>query len=493
MALKISDNVYYILLTLITLPIVIYSYLKVVFNDDIHIFFGVEKLATFFGSFPANVDIAWETRPVGNRLIFYGLYKIFQSISNNEFLFQIGVKGLAAVVILIVCGYFAYQVSKRVTTPNKYAIFLLTCISIFSLHIMFLMETEFIATVAALLTIALLLSESKYAHFMAGFILFGIFILKFVTIIFIPITIAAWILLEKKLKAWTFMKCLFGIEVAAALFVISCFIWFKHFFSDLWLTIILHDTSSFGIGFRTYEMLIQSLAVPWFMPVMFIGLLAGVLVFIDYIKQKNKLLITAFILMWVSPLLSTYIQSEFFLYHYTGLIIPAVISIIIFLTTNYQKHTKVIFTLVLIITSGIFFMSCSIWTDTHAHIWDNQISNASIIKEKFNISDKTTILYLDTGTTAYFLGAPSACRYTYPLITNRGYAIEKVNSSLEYANAKSCIMNYTGKYIVALDWSLNGDPDISTKVKSEYTKVYNGSWWSYKDETGDLYERKDMI
>jgi hypothetical protein len=351
------------------------------------------------------------------------------------------------------------------------------------------METEFIATIAALLAIALLLSDSKYAHFAAGFILVWIFLLKLVTIVFIPLVIVAWILLEKKIKAWTFMKCLFGMEVAAALFLIACFIWFKNFFSDFWLTLILHDQSSSGVGFRTYEMLIQSLAVPWFMPVMFIGLLAGVLVFIDYIHQKNKLLIAAFIIMWISPLLSTYIQSEFFLYHYTGLIIPAILSIIIFLSTNYQKYTSIIFTIILVITLGIFFMSCSIWMDTHAHIGDNQISSASIIKEKFNISENTPILYLDTGTTAYFLGAPSACRYTYPLLVNRGWDISTVNSSKEYTNAKSCIMNYTGQYVVALDWSLSGDPDVSAKIHSEYAKVYNGSQWSYKDETGDIYQR----
>ena len=54
----ISADLYFIILSLVTLPAVIYSYLKVVFNDDIHIYFGVARAASFIGSFPGNIDLA---------------------------------------------------------------------------------------------------------------------------------------------------------------------------------------------------------------------------------------------------------------------------------------------------------------------------------------------------------------------------------------------------------------------------------------------------
>lgn len=488
--MKLTDiqaNIYFICLSLITLPAVIYSYLKVVYNDDIHIYFGVARAASYFGSFPGNIDLAWETRPIGNRLVYYILYKICEPLYGNEYLFQIGTKAIIVVAVLLVSAYFAIHLHKHLKELNVYALFLLTSASLLAIHIMFIGETEYLTVILSIFVIALLLSDNKYAHGLAGGLLVLIVLMKLVTVFFIPILIAAWLLIEGGWYRPTKMRrVLFGLEIALLALVMAWALWFKNFVPDILLTLGLHDPSGIELTTRLYQMLIQSMAVLWFMPILIVGMIAGVLVFIDFIQHNTRFQQLLFIIMWTCPIISLFVQSEFFLYHYSALLIPCIISIILFVNKNYVKHQVIAFTMIILFTFIIFGATCSIWTDTHEHIWDNQISNTTIIKEKFNIGTEP-VLYLDTGTTAYFLGAPSACRYTYPLVIRRGNALGLSNSTA-YINAKKCIMNYNGEYLVALDGSI-GDADIDNKIKTEYKKVYQGSAWSYKDTTGDIYQR----
>lgn len=53
-----------------------FSYLISPLNDDTRIYQGVASLTDYFGSFPANINNAWEIKPIANRGINYILYKI---------------------------------------------------------------------------------------------------------------------------------------------------------------------------------------------------------------------------------------------------------------------------------------------------------------------------------------------------------------------------------------------------------------------------------
>jgi hypothetical protein len=353
---------------------------------------------------------------------------------------------------------------------------------------MYIGETEWLTVIIAVFTIALLLSDNKYAHGLAGSLLILIVLMKLVTVIFIPLLIIAWLLIEGGwYRPTKIRRLVFGLETALLAFVVAWALWFKNFIPDLILTLGLHDPSGIEITTRLYQLLIQSMAVLWFMPILVAGLISGIFVFIDFIHRNARFQQLLFIIMWLCPVISVLIQSEFFLYHYSALLIPSLISIILFISKSYAKYQVIAFTIIILFTLAIFGATCSIWTDTHEHIWDNQISNASIIKEKFNIGTEP-VLYLDTGTTAYFLGAPSACRYTYPLVIRRGTNLGLTNTTA-YINAKECIMKYNGDYIISLDGTV-GDPDIDRKIAILYQKVYSGSAWSNKDRTGDIYKKK---
>lgn len=490
MKIDIKDTFvkYYLLvITLITLPTVIYSYLMVVFNDDTHIFLGVARLADAMGSFPANVDMAWSTHPIGLRMVYYILYKLTGFEYGNEFALQVLTKGIVAIIILCTSYYFAQQVKQKLPILNVYTVFLITTLSFFTLHIMFLLESEFFAAIFSILAIALLLSDSRKANIAAGSLLVLIILMKVVTVVFIPVILAAWILITGYYKSEKLFNCLFGFELASIAFVAACLLWFKNFIPDFFLMLALHDPTGYGLQTRIYMMVIQSLAVGWFMPILMAGAITGVVVFYDLMKYNTRFQQLSFIIMWISPLTLVFIQSEFFMYHYVGLIIPSVVSIILFMTINYPKYQELIFILIIALILLIFGITSSVWQDTHEHIWDNQISNTTIIKEKYNISAQPSILYLDTGITAYWLGAPSACRYTYPLVIRRGYSLG-LSESIYYKTAKECIMNYTGDYVVALNGDAS-DPEINAKLSNEYIKVYAGTRWGVSASTGDIYKR----
>jgi uncharacterized membrane protein len=488
---KLSANLYFILLSLLTLPAVIYSYLKIVFLNDVYILFGSSILADGLGVFPSNIDTAWETRPLGNRIVFYLLYKVCEPLYGNDFLFQVGTKAVVAVIIIAVCWYFAVQVCKHLKELNVYAVFLLTTVSLFTAHLMILLTTEHFAVIFTILAISLLLSKNKYANILSGGILLFIILLKMITIILIPMAIISVILITKEINKTKLYYCIVGFIISILMFTIMCAVWFKHFISDSLLIIILHNPGyNTTLLVKVQALIFHSLGMWWFIPVSTVGVISAVIVLYEFIKTNNRLYAAMFIVLWVCPLVSVLIQYEWAPHHYTALILCSTISILLSISTNYKKYHLVAVTVIILFILIAFGMTSSIWQDTHEHMWDNNIHDANIMKQSFGISDQSDILYADVGISAYFVGGiPSACRETYPWVIRSGYKIGLANEPA-YLSAKKCIMDYSGKYIL-YDGAIT-DPDISTKITAEYIKVYNGTYWHPVYPPTDLYQRRSV-
>lgn len=483
---KLNDFLY-ALLAAITLMISMYSYFKVVFLNDVYTFLGSSILADKLGSFPANLDIAWETRPVGNRLIFYVLYKLAEPFYGNDFLFCILTKIIVAAVILIISWYFALQVNRYLKQPHKYAVFLLTALSLFTMHLMLLLTTEFFAVVIAFLAIALLISDKKHANIISGIMMVLIILLKIVTITFIPVIILAYLLITQDITKQKIYLCIIGFLGALTAFTLMCIIWFKNFISDTLLMLVLNNPGT-GISMfvRVYRLFSTGFSIWWFLPITSIGVIAGVLVFHEYTQRDSKTNLILFSFLWICPLVLVFIQSSWAAYQYAGLAISSVISIILFLSTNYQKQQIVPFTFIIFFIMCSFGLSCSTWTDIHGDTWSNQLNITNTMKTQFNLSNQPNILYLDSGISAYFIGVPVACRETYPLIIQRGYDWN-LTKEPAYVNAKKCIIDYNGDYLL-FDNRID-DPEITAKINHEYKKVYNGSYWGVVYPPTDLYKK----
>lgn len=478
MNLPQKNDLYLLILTIITLPITIYSYLMVVFSDDIHVYFGVAKIADYFGSFPSNIDLAWESKPLLNRMIFYGLYKIFAPLQDNELLFQIGTKAAVAVVILCVCAYLAREVCKKCEHLNAYAVFLILALSLFTLHVFCIMECEFFAIIGSFLVLAMLMSESRWANMAAGVVMVGVFLLKGLTGIMIPIILISWCLLDKTDKWNKSIYAIKGIVGAAVVFAASCILWFPNFIPDnlVWFSMV--KPNGLSLVDRTYQLVKGSLTILWFVPILCMGLIAFVYVVWDYIKSKEYTLAAILAATWVLALSLTYIQSEFFIYHYSLWVFPAVISILLFLSARYGKSDITGVLMVVGFTLCIWLVTSSVWTSGHEGIWGNVEADSQFIKQTYLLDKGESILYMDFGNAAYYLGNPSACRYIVPLTIHHSNPDRDLSGLSEYKQQMECIMNYRGNYIIFSPQWFGVHEPANTKIATEYREVYKGDFWN---------------
>jgi len=476
-----NTDLKWVIVTALTLPVVIYSYLMLVFSDDIHVYFGVAKIAGYFGSFPANIDAAWESKPVLNRLIFFGLYKIFEPIKDNELLFQIGTKAAVAIVILLACAYMAREVRRKNGNLNTYAVFLIAAVSILTVHIMCIMECEFFAIIGSFLAIGLILSESKYANAFAGIVMVGIFLLKGLTIIMIPMIIIACLLIDrdgtyKKLKYTSV-----GFVAATGLFLLSCIIWFHNFIPDSLMLFSLAKPANLSIIERSILMLRQTPSILWNIPVLCAGGITTLFLLSDYRRTKDRLRAALLISVWIISLFIAYAQAEFWIYHYTPLILPAVVSIILFLSSHYKSTDYIAVMAIIGLTLAIWFVGTSIFTDTHANQWAG-LEKDKLFVQAINIGKEPSVLYLDSGNSPYYVEAPSACRYIAPVIIRRNMGDRDLTNQPAYTQEADCIMSYEGKYIVLdEDWFGLHEP-MNSKIANEYRLIYRGYFWN-------LYQR----
>ena len=108
----------YVPLVVITFIILIpfsFSYLISPLNDDTRIYQGVASLTDYFGSFPANINNAWEIKPIANRGINYILYKIstlFTTVTTPEYEIVIKLLSLIIVLFLIPQSFHVASVSE---------------------------------------------------------------------------------------------------------------------------------------------------------------------------------------------------------------------------------------------------------------------------------------------------------------------------------------------------------------------------------------------
>jgi hypothetical protein len=353
---------------------------------------------------------------------------------------------------------------------------------------MVIFSTEFFAVILSFLAIALLLSNQKYANLSCGILLLLIILLKIITIIFIPIVIISWILITQNANKNKILYCVYGFCGFLLAFTLMCITTFKNFIPDTLLMPLLSDPGSeLSILTRLYLSIMHSIGIWWFIPILPIGIFVGLIVFYGFIHTNKKLFLLLFSILWFCPLVTIFIQSEWPPHHYAGLIITSVISIILFLSTNYKEYSLIIIALIIAVIMILFGLTCSVWQDTHKTMWDDhQIKDSTTMKNQFNLSDQSSLLYLDVGVNAYFIGVPGACRETYPLVIRIGYK-NNLKNKTAYINAKKCIIDYNGTYLL-YDGGIE-DPDIASKINLEYTKVYNGTPWHTVYPPTDLYKK----
>lgn len=481
----IPKQLYFPILSVVALLASIYSYLTIVFNDDIHIYFGVAKIVETFGTFPLNIDFAYESRPIGNRIIFYGLYKLFESVAGNEFVFQVATKSVVAAVILLVSYFFARMVAQQSAHAwAKNTVFVITALSLFTIHTMCIMQTEFFAVILSFLAIALMLHQDRLLNWLAGFVMVWIFLLKAVTLVMIPVIFAAWWLLTPEHKRWQMYHALLGLVVASVAILVPCIFFLRYFVKDFLALFPVQQAIAPNLISQTVAIFMHSLGVIWFMPVVAIGAITGIFVLAGYLQDKKHVYALIFAVMWGSLILVEYIQAEYWVYHYLGFIVPAVVSIYLFISEFYPDNAEFIGILVILAMLFVFGVSCSVWSTGYTHMWDKLESDGKAINEKFHLDQSISVLYLDQGNSVYYLKAPSYCRYIAPLSIQRSKNGRNLTGTQVYKDTMACVLRYDGRYVVMNRGWFGDHAEIDQKLAKEYTPVWNESWQIYQRKAG---------
>ena len=138
---------------------------------------------------------------------------------------------------------------------------------------------------------------------------------------------------------------------------------------------------------------------------------------------------------------------------------------------------------------AVFFVmhsSVGVFTKIERDFWGNKEMLADKVDALTNIRSEQSILYLDAGEAPYLFEVNSSCRYLSPLPIQRDRPDWNLSALAAYQEAYSCVMNYTGEYIVADGnggWFGYDNPrkkPILDKLNREYQIVWNKSWVVYK-------------
>ena len=303
------------------LPLTAISFVLTPLTNDVRIFFGVEYIADKFYPFPYGWDLAWEIKPIGNRLVNWVMYKLaslFASI-NNPIWFGIAVKVFALAIVVMVSVYFAEAVKAR------YA-FALTFLALIAVGNISVLQAEWWAVLLALVCVGLLLDDGWYNPIIVGTLFVGIGLLKGITVaMVIPITCAVYLLKDVKLSekfGGMYIGVMFGLGVFA---FFSLNVW-PHMIPDMLMSAPVAYVGAIPL---TTLLWFAVMGTPFSlaqMPVIAAGVVALLWFTITHWRRVSQIL--AALVMWAVPFATVVIQPELMIYHYYLLTIPALVTIL---------------------------------------------------------------------------------------------------------------------------------------------------------------------
>jgi hypothetical protein len=473
--LKIFLNKYLeVILSFIILIPTSLSFILNPLTNDVRIFQGVARLSDYFGSFPSNLNLSWEIKPIGNRFINYLLYKVanlFTIFGSYEYEILIKIFGL--IFVLIICYYFSTKFDI------KY-LFLLCCITFLTPLNFINMQSEWWASLFTLLVIGLFLSNNKYNYLIAGIGITFIFLLKGITIFLVcPIICIIYLL---KPNWFERLKIGFIGSVLSLWFIL---IWdiFKDVIPDMLLSSKLAPIGYINLFDMITHLIFFTSTTYVYMPILAAGILSAFLLFYNKMKDRDINTVIVLIIMWVSTLIMILIQSEYFVYQFFVLSIPSILTIIL-------VYNKVNLKMCIILILLIFIAFSSHWSygmEVENKFWD--IKNSESVNILNNITDITQqqyILYLDPGDAPYYFKSNSSCRFISPLPFQRNEGNNwNLSMMKEYNETYNCIINYNNKYIITDTgtWMIQNTTDnkkVWDKINNEYKLIWEKGWNIYE-------------
>jgi hypothetical protein len=309
------------LLTIIA-AYVSFCFITAKFTNDVAIFMGVENIADKFYPFPQGIDLAWEAKPIGNRIINYALLKLAELVVpfSDAVNFAIVAKAIALAFLIFVAAYIAYILGGRYTFWIIFFAFT-TCCNFC------IMQAEWWAVLLSLAALACMMHDNPHAPYIAGFLFIFIGMIKGITaFLFIPTLCGVYLLGKPQQNA--IVKVLCGVLATTVVVCIAQLTIWPNMLPDLLLAPVITGVGRLGLYDQTVMFVGQSITSMFYIPVLIVGLGAtGVLLFSGYFKEWESLAI--FSGMWLSVMALVFVHSEFFAYQFLVYVLPSIVTILL--------------------------------------------------------------------------------------------------------------------------------------------------------------------
>ena len=478
----------------IAIPILVgASFVVTPLTNDSRIFLGAASVADNYYQLPYGWDAAYEVKPVGNRILNWVFYKVantFVPMIHNYYVpFGWFVKFTALVILVVCCLYIASRIKFPYAFPVLFCAF--ACQANFGI-----MMSEWFAALFSLVAVAMCFEKNKNWMILAGMIMLGVGLLKSITVLMVIPSVCALYLLGGTLD-WK--KAVGGYVAAGIAFLVLCFTVWPYSIGDMLMSRLVAHVGMYDLlTMARYFWTTQSnviWGIPYVMgqyvPVLVVGFVAGVWCLGKYIVKKDYRL-PLFIGMWIIPIIIVFAQSEFIIYHYIVCMVPAIVSLVLFLRENKRKYQFLTAAAICVLAGYLALNSYGgLFTLYEYTFWQQKEANADLINSQFDLINQSSILYLDPGDAVYYFHANSSCHYITPMPVERNN-YEKWNISYlpQFKETKDCILRYQGKYIIAdvargdgkgyYGLGILNEPQIMNMIRSNYTLVESRSWEIYQ-------------
>lgn len=468
-----ENSLEYIISLLILIPVSLVFIFKE-FSNDARTYQGVARLSDYFGSFPTNIDLAYESKPIANRMLNYILYKVsstFTTFGSPEY--EMLVKIISVICVLVICYYFSTKINIKYT-------FLISSLAFLTPLNFTTLVPDWWSPLFALLAISLFLTDKPRNHYVAGMIITIICLLKGPTILLvIPIACSLYLLNKQD---W--LKRLSRGALSSFLFLLAIIVcgFFNNIIPDM---LILGSYGHLG-SYNIPEIVLgfTRILVPTFLfiPILITGFISAIILYFNFIKVRQFKKLIIFGIMWISIIFYVCIQNMFFPYHYMSLVLPSLLSIILLTETLIKKFIMIIIIVFISLTLLGLIMNVEEGTG-NSFIAKNAMLNLT------DLSHQTDILYLETGSAPYYFERNTSCRFIQSLPFQMNSETWDITNTPQYKENFKCIMDYQNKYIIIDEiWFKQNTTDnkkVMEKINSNYTLVWTDGW--------SIYQKRELI
>lgn len=317
------------LLYYVMLPIVCITFTLTNLTNDTRIFIGAEAIADTYYQLPYGWDAAYEVKPIGNRILNWVLYKVanaFVPFTANDYThFGLFVKLTALIILLVCCWYIAKKIPFVYGFP--FLVIAFACQANFGI-----MMSEWFAVLFSFVGVALCFEKNKNWQYLASVLFIFIGLLKGITCFMIVPAICAVYILGGTVD-WK--RAIAGFFAGGLTYLALCFTVWPYSLGDILLSrYVAHiGAHSWVTLFKYFWVTQDSSWLPgvfaYYIPVLLLGSIIGVAIFLRYYTREEKRNTILFGLMWLVPVGIVFAQNEFIVYHYLVLMFPALMSFIL--------------------------------------------------------------------------------------------------------------------------------------------------------------------